>query len=115
MNLIFHITQKQQWQAAQQSGTYRCESLVTEGFIHCSTAYQVIAVANHFFKNQNGLVLLGIEPDRLQAELRYEEVAGSNQRFPHLYGALNLDAVTQVIDFEPDADGLFALPQPLQR
>lgn len=113
MALILHITPRSHWQNAQQNGVYRAESLETEGFIHCSTPAQVVATANAFFHGQTGLVLLCIESDRVQSELRYEAVQGD--RYPHLYGALNLDAVTGAIDFEPNADGNFTLPPVLQR
>ncbi|WP_416666952.1 DUF952 domain-containing protein [Egbenema bharatensis] len=109
--MILHITDRQQWEQAKEKGIYRCESLGTEGFIHCSTPEQLTAVANSFFRGQQGLVLLCIEVDRLQAELRYDPV--ENQLFPHLYGPLNLDAVIQVLDFTPDAMG-FHLPPELQ-
>ncbi|SRR5579883_3197059 len=109
MTLIFHITPRSDWQAAQQAGIYRADSLDTEGFIHCSTAAQVVGTANAFFRSQSGLVLLGIAVDRLQASLRYDAV--DDRQFPHLYGALNLDAVVQVFDFEPNADGTFTLPK----
>ena len=112
MALILHITTRSHWQNAQQDGVYRAESLKTEGFIHCSTPAQVVTTANRFFRGQTGLVLLCIESDRVQAEIRYEAVHGD--QFPHLYGALNLDAVMQAIDFEPNADGNFTLPPALQ-
>lgn len=112
MHLIFHITQRQQWQAAQEQGVYHGESLDTEGFIHCSTLPQVIKVANLFFAGQSELVLLGIDADRLQAELRYDPVEGG-ESFPHVYGALNLEAIGPVYDFEPQPDGTFELPPAL--
>lgn len=112
MALILHITPRSHWQEAQQDGVYRAESLETEGFIHCSTCPQVVATANTFFRGQTGLVLLCIESDRVQSEIRYETVNGN--QYPHLYGLLNLNAVTQAIDFEPNADGDFTLPSALQ-
>ena len=111
MTLILHITTRSHWQKAQQEGIYRAESLETEGFIHCSTPAQVMATANKFFHGQTDLVLLSIESDRVQPEIRYETAHG--ELFPHLYGALNVDAVMQAIDFEPNTDGNFALPPAL--
>lgn len=110
MSLILHITPRSQWRDAQKAGIYQATSLDSEGFIHCSDPAQVIWVANTFYKGQSDLVLLCIAPEKLVAELRYEEVEGGKQ-FPHLYGALNLDAVVQVVDFEPKPDGYFVLPE----
>jgi uncharacterized protein (DUF952 family) len=109
MSLILHITARSQWQQAQQIGIYRADSLDAEGFIHCSTPLQVVRTANAFFTGELGLVLLCIDSDRVQPEIRYEIADGD--RFPHIYGPLNLDAVTQVVDFEPNLDGKFELPQ----
>lgn len=109
MNLILHITQRAQWEAAQTAQIYRSDTLETEGFIHCSTPQQVVKVANAFFKNQQGLVLLCIDADQVQAEIRYEGIQ-EDELFPHIYGALNLDAVIQVINFQPKEDGTFAFP-----
>lgn len=110
MNTIFHITQRQQWQDAKNLGSYRGDTLDTEGFIHCSTARQLVKVANKFFSTQKDLVILFIDSDKVQSEIRYE-LAEVDELFPHIYGALNIDAVFQVIDFEPGEDGLFTLPR----
>ncbi|MEM9161930.1 MAG: DUF952 domain-containing protein [Cyanobacteria bacterium P01_F01_bin.4] len=93
--MLFHITEPTPWQTAQTEGTYRPASLATEGFIHLSEKAQVAWVANQFYQGQSGLLLLEIVPDRLQADLRYDEVP-DHGTFPHLYGPLNLDAVVQV-------------------
>jgi len=114
---IFHITQRQQWEVAQQQGVYREASLETEGFIHCSTLTQISKVANLFFRGQTGLVLLCIDGNRLHSELRYDLVednlAKNGESFPHVYGPLNIEAIVQVLDFEPQPDGTFVLPQAL--
>lgn len=110
MNTIFHITQRQQWQEAKSLESYRGDTLDSEGFIHCSTARQLVKVANRFFANQKHLVILLIDSDRVQSEVRYE-LAEVDELFPHIYGALNIDAVFQVIDLEPGEDGFFKLPR----
>jgi uncharacterized protein (DUF952 family) len=109
MSYIFHITQRGQWEKAKILGNYRCNTLDTEGFIHCSTARQLVNVANRFFTNQQDLVLLFIDTNQVQAAIRYE-LAEINELFPHIYGELNLNAVFQVIDFVAGEDGYFKLP-----
>jgi uncharacterized protein (DUF952 family) len=108
VSIILHITQHDQWQQAKRSGFYRGDTLDSEGFIHCSTPQQIIKVANTFFKGEKGLVLLCIESDKIKAEIKYEGV--EEDYYPHIYGPLNIDAVIQVLDFEPGEDGKFELP-----
>jgi uncharacterized protein (DUF952 family) len=110
---IYHITARSAWEKARAAHTYRPESLEKEGFIHCSTLAQIIATANRYYRGQHGLVLLVIDPSRIQAEVCYENTTGGEETFPHIYGALNLDAVTAVIPFEPDEGGVFHLPDEL--
>jgi uncharacterized protein (DUF952 family) len=117
MQPIFHIVPRAEWEQAAPTGAYRPASLAQEGFIHCSTAEQVPDVANAFYRGQRDLVLLVIDPARLQAPLRYEPPAEAPQsaaRFPHLYGPLNTDAVLRVAAFAPGADGSFSRPTDAQ-
>ncbi|MEI8166792.1 MAG: DUF952 domain-containing protein [Chloroflexales bacterium] len=107
--MIYHITSASAWETTQRTGTYAAVSLASEGFIHLSTLAQVLWVANRFYRGQSGLVLLAVAEDRLAAELRYEE-SEPGQRFPHLYGPLNRDAIVAAHPFAPAADGMFSLP-----
>lgn len=110
MNVILHIAPSTAWQRAQVLGVYRGDTLETEGFIHCSLPAQVMPVANARFKARAGLVLLCIDETKVAAEVRYEDCYETGQSFPHIYGPLNLDAIVNVVDFSPNADGTFALP-----
>ena len=105
--MIFHITSAETWNAAQASGAYAADSLATEGFIHCSEADQYCWVANQRFRGRQDLVLLHIDEARLQAPVQRENLEGGERLFPHIYGALNLDAVVQVTPFTPTATGQF--------
>ncbi len=111
INSILHITTRAEWNAAQQTGEYRPASLDMEGFIHCSTPQQVLGPANAFYHGQHDLVLLVIDPAKLNADLRYE--AADGDQFPHIYGPLNLHAVVDVVPFPPREDGTFTLPPSL--
>jgi len=111
MSIILHIATRSHWEQAKRTGAYRGDTLDTEGFIHCSTLAQVIPVANAFFRGQTGLVLLCIDPEKVRAPIRCEAPEPGSERYPHIYGPLNTDAVVQVLDFEPGADGTFTLPE----
>lgn len=108
MDILLHICDRTDWQAARAAGEYRPASLAQEGFIHCSTSEQVAATANRFYHGRQGLALLLIDQSRLQAEVRWEAADGS--LFPHVYGPLPLEAVVDVRDFAPGADGVFSPP-----
>ena len=81
-----------------------------EGFVHCSRLDQVVKVADIRFRGQKGLVLLCIDTDKVTAEIRYENLEGGRELFPHIYGEINTDAVVQVAEFEPGVNGHFTLP-----
>jgi uncharacterized protein (DUF952 family) len=108
--MILHIATREQWQAAAAAGSYRGDTLDVQGFIHCSRAEQVVAVANARFRGRSDLVLLSIDESLLESELRYEE-GEPGQLFPHIYGPLNLNAVVNVVNFLPGSDGTFSLPR----
>jgi len=106
---IYHITSRAEWQRALEEGQYSAPSLNQEGFIHASTGEQVAGTANLFFQGQADLVLLVINTSLLRSEVRFDPVQthGPEQFFPHIYGPINLDAVTEVLDFQPGSDGQF--------
>lgn len=74
-------------------------------------------MANAFYRGRRDLVLLEIDPARLGAPLRHEAPVdpstgevdpASSDRFPHVYGAIELDAIVAASDVVPRADGTFA-------
>lgn len=107
--MIVHIAEASAWASAQDSGEYRPRSLATHGFIHCSDPGQVVRVADQVYRGRTDLVLLWVDPSRLRHPCRYED-GGNGEAFPHVYGALNVDAVMAVQRFAPRADGTFDTP-----
>lgn len=113
MKPILHITTLTEWQAALAAGVYRADSLDSEGFIHCSTPEQVLKPANEMFHGRSDLILLVLDPAKVQADIVYEDCYETGMAFPHIYGPINLDAVINVVDFPPNPDGPFSLPHHL--
>ncbi len=114
MSLIFHMCRGEEWQAALAAGTYRGSSQdLEDGFIHFSTAEQIVESAARHRAGQTGLVLLAVDPTALGASLKWE-ASRAGALFPHLYGALAVTAVRWVEDLPLGADGRHRFP-PLDR
>jgi uncharacterized protein (DUF952 family) len=112
MTLIYHIAAGADWKQAQADGTYQMSTrgvtLAQEGFIHASTAPQVAPVANAFYQGDDGVVVLVIDTELVEPEIRYEQPPGSSESFPHIYGPLSAAAVRRVLPLAADASGHFS-------
>jgi uncharacterized protein (DUF952 family) len=108
--MLLHLCPVDEWSLAKTGGQLRPESLASAGFIHLSTPEQVHLPANRLYRGRNDLVLLHIDPARLDAPIRWELGAATDPEsmlFPHLYGALPVSAVIHVTNYRPGADGSF--------
>jgi uncharacterized protein (DUF952 family)/GNAT superfamily N-acetyltransferase len=119
--MILHLLSRESWVEAQAHGQLVALSVATEGFAHCSTEHQMVAVANKYYRGTSNMVLLNIDPTKLTSQLKFEPPAhldGSpalphEPLFPHIYGPINLDAVIEVIDFPCRPNGEFVAPPQL--
>jgi uncharacterized protein (DUF952 family) len=110
---LLRITERSAWDHAQSIGMFLGE-LETDGFIHLSNPHQVVRVADAIYAKEPNLVLLVIDRARVLGEIRDEDLNGLGEVFPHLYAALNLDAVTEILGFPVRPDGTFVLPIELE-
>ncbi len=98
---VFHLALRQDWEEAQASGDYRVSTLGRtldeEGFLHASYRHQWPGVRAAFYSAvEQPLVLLEIDPGRLDVPVVVEAPAGSDEAFPHIYGPLPVRAVVAV-------------------
>lgn len=112
--MIYHIALPADWAAAQAAGVYevstRGATLTEQGFIHCSQRHQVLPVAEAFYSDLDELLLLTIDPARLDAPVRYEAPGPGAEPHPHIYGPLLLPAVVDVHPLQRAGSGRFILP-----
>jgi uncharacterized protein (DUF952 family) len=107
---IYHMCRRAEWERAVLGGVYPGSSQdVADGFMHFSTAEQIVESAARHRAGQDGLVLLAVEAERLGEVLRWERSRGG-ALFPHLYGPLPLDAVVAVHDLPLGLDGAHIFP-----
>lgn len=103
---IFHLATAADWAAARRAGRYatatRGRSLAEEGFIHASRGDQWQQARRRWFAEvAEPLVLLVVETELLSAPVVEEPAAGGGETFPHIYGAIDLDAVVRVVELDP--------------
>jgi uncharacterized protein (DUF952 family) len=103
---IYHLAPESELLAGACNGSYSPRGLATDGFVHCSGSREIaLAVAADYFGDlAEPLYVLEIDPRRLRHELRFEAAAPAAgaarshlaraDRFPHVYGPLDLAAIT---------------------
>jgi uncharacterized protein (DUF952 family) len=98
---LFHVALPDDWAAARRAGAYtvstRGATLAEVGYLHASYENQVESVANAFYGDVDKLVLLVIDRDQLDVPVVDESATRdpADEHFPHLYGALPVEAVVE--------------------
>ncbi|KIQ20706.1 glutathione S-transferase [Rhodococcus sp. Leaf7] len=108
--ILVHMCTEAEWQESVTAGVVAPPSLQEQGFVHLSTPQQVHLPANRLFSGRRDIVLLAVEPARLNARLEWEPgVPGDPESmlFPHAYGPIPLTAVVDVQPYLPGDDGTF--------
>lgn len=90
---LYKITSVAAWEARDEVVPW-AEIDRSDGFVHLSAAHQVRETAAKHFAGRTDLVLLGLDPTKLDA-LKWEPSRGG-ALFPHVYGDIPLSAVVTV-------------------
>ena len=108
MNYIYHIINSEEWEQISEMNYYAPSSLVSEGFIHFSYKDQINDVLQRFYKQEDDLMVIKVDINKLESELKIEEVL-DHGHFPHLYGQLNLNAVVETTNVFNDNQGMIGM------
>ena len=107
---LYHLALSEEWREARAAGIYnrstRGRSLEEVGFLHASYAHQIGATYARFYADlpAGAVRLLTLDPARLAAAglaVLEEPAPESGELFPHLYGALPLEAVLREEPWPP--------------
>jgi uncharacterized protein (DUF952 family) len=106
MNVIYHLVLADYWYSQDPASPYLPNDFESDGFIHCTRGSSLLLqVANTYYQDMPGeFLLLVIDESQVSAEIKYEN------GFPHIYGALNRDAIVAIYSMIRHDDGCFELP-----
>ena len=111
MPTIYKISPASAWREAERQGVYKGSADdLRDGYIHFSTVTQVAETARKHYFGQTGLFLIEVDVDALGDALRWER-SRNDELFPHLYGELDLGAVTAILDLPAQSDGTHDIPE----
>jgi uncharacterized protein (DUF952 family) len=103
--IAYHLVPVDAWKATRSDEPFRATSLDDEGFIHLThRMVDLVLVANLFYRGDpRPHVVLTVARRWVTAPWRYD----GDDRYPHVYGPIDRQAITEVRAIERDADGTF--------
>lgn len=110
MALIYKICHRDDWAEAERAGCYAGSAKDKEdGFIHFSSADQVLGTLNKYYADADDLLLVAVDAAPLGAALKFEP-SRDGALFPHLYDVLPVSTVRWAKPIAKNAAGAFVLP-----
>ena len=112
MDITFHLVPQSYYDSLDPRVDYTPREFAREGFIHCTDgAAEMARTANRYYQsNSDPHYYLYIDKSRVRARIQYDDAA---KLYPHIYGALNRDAIVAVRVAPRGLDGTFLEPEPL--
>lgn len=111
VGVIYKVVSAAQWAAAVELGEFSGSAVdIADGYLHFSTAAQVVQTAAGHFAGQRDLLLVAVDADVLGDALKWEPSRGGDL-FPHLYAALPMRAVIDAQPLPLGPEGKHAFPR----
>ncbi len=103
--IVHHVARADDWEQARATGVYPWSSpgrsVDDVGFAHCAHPSQLDDVLARFDVDE-ALVVLDVDTDRLSVPWR-DEPSASGERWPHVLGRIDVDAVVGIRPVRPSA------------
>ena len=105
--MILHCMKKSIWEERKNKEYWGQRNLDTEGFLHCSTIGYFWRIVWLFEEEQDEFVIVCIDEEKLESEVRYEDGDNCGRAYPHIYGLVNKSAVVDTLSFLRDESGKY--------
>lgn len=108
--MIYHFATEAEWAACKNKQEYAPEKFAQEGFIHCSTKTQLERTANRLFKSHPKILLLFIDDESEKDFIRYENMEGGDELYPHIYRKIPTDSIVKIVSLTKASNSSFDFP-----
>lgn len=93
---VYKLFRRSEWEEATRSGLFTgSPDDRRDGFIHLSAASQVRGTFKKYFASECEPVLAGFDADSFGVTLKWD-ISRNGERFPHLYGVLDVSRALSV-------------------
>ena len=107
----FKLLRPDEWKEWRDSGSFTGSPVdVADGYIHLSTRAQVRETAAKWFADVDPAILVMVDLPPLGDTVRWEPSRGG-ALFPHVYGAIPIEAATTSSKLRLNKDGVHVFPE----
>ena len=111
MMMIYKILPETEWAAAVEAGEFNGSGIdIADGYIHFSTAAQMVETASKHFTGRPNLMLIAVDDVVIGDALKYE-VSRGGALFPHLFRPLSVSEATWAKPLPLDENGVHIFPE----
>ncbi|PAB60701.1 DUF952 domain-containing protein [Anaeromicrobium sediminis] len=112
--MIIYTATLKEWEEIKDKEYFQSSSLEQEGFIHCCYPKQTLWVLNKHYKGEESTWLLCIDEEKLTSELRVEDLKNMGEKFPHVYGKINVSSIINRVKIHRDNNGEYSITKELK-
>lgn len=106
---LYRLASANEWKAARATGAVAYSDIDRrDGYLHLSTARQVLGTARRHFSQKTDMLALEVDPAGATGAVKFERAPNASEVYPHLYGELPVSAVRRARRLLLTVDGDFA-------
>lgn len=111
--IILHCAEKSTWDVESKLGSYGLDVMGKFGYIPCMNISNLTA-ENFSFSSMKDYIILCINTDVVNSEIKYEKIDSCDYEVPNIYGPLNLDAVCETLPYSFNSEDKFVITDEIQ-
>ncbi len=111
--IILHCAERKKWEEESKSGLYGTHYITDLGFIPCMKAENIIP-DNFSFSSMKDYLILCIDTDKVNAEIKTEIVSPNEYATTNIYGTISTNAVSTFLEYKFDSNDVLLMSREIE-